>query len=469
MVVILLLLLLMIMVLTTRSMSWKNTVLGAHGLEQHSLIKPSSTPLQQPPPKPERTTLSHVPNRQQQSTTQSTPNRWRTIVMHWLQQALAPYHPINNKNNIHRRSRKPQAQENGAWRKTMSHTKNESTHGTSSKPNKFPMLQVQLLQHSSGQYGSHTVQQQHQQTAEPFVLNDETPYEFETDLFRGKLLVLLRPAHPDDDPYWSPRLWASSSPQPITNKKQIIIQVQGQFKQAPTTGRVYMGGERLRPLQLGPWMYRLTTLLLRLIQGFCPQLHYSYGGGGRHPRSSTSRSRTHRNQDDNNEHLNDDTTSTRLDDLPRIVVPAHLGWTRIHVTPAGSEPPPMTAHAFEEPDRLQRLSQSTWEWNTRDIYSLTFSTMFFHLAHWKLDHLPVGSGTHLSTFWGSSPLRIAMYEHVPPSSFDDNHHPKEEDANLKNGDSTKSQQEEDAIHWQQHNRYHFGIQLTYLGNGERQP
>ena len=55
---------------------------------------------------------------------------------------------------------------------------------------RFPTLQVSL-------------------NGDSFPLNAPSPVPFENDLFKGKVLLLLRPIDPPkDDPYWNELIWA---------------------------------------------------------------------------------------------------------------------------------------------------------------------------------------------------------------------------------------------------------------------
>ncbi|KAL7573071.1 hypothetical protein ACA910_018757 [Epithemia clementina (nom. ined.)] len=270
-------------------------------------------------------------------------------------------------------------------------------------PPKFPMLNVKLLQ-QQGEY-------------KPFALNTTEAQEFETDLFKGKVLILLKPTDPaQDDPYWNEKLFSKK-------QRRFVVQCQGKFKKQPT-GTVYLGGETYT-LKVGLLTRGICGILLRFIEGFVPSVVYSYGDQKK------------------GDHKNNGKDDEPMQDLPRIVVPAHSGFDRIHVTPAGQEPPPITHEPFPESDadRKRRQKAKDWEWNTNDTYSFSFYTMYFDFFTWKLANLPVASGMNLSTFWADSPLRIVLYE------------------NDNNG--TKKKQ-----HLLNQNRYHFVLQMKYTGQAD---
>ena len=235
---------------------------------------------------------------------------------------------------------------------------------------------------------------------ETFYLNSTEAQEFETDLFKGKILILIKPPKPEDDPYWTEKLFSKK-------QRRIVVQCQGKFKKKPQ-GQVYLGGETYQ-LKLGLLTRGITGILLRFIESFTSTVVYSYGD-----------------------------KKEKGEDVPRIVVPAHVGFDRIHITPEGQEPPPVTHEPFFESqeDREKRKKIKEWDWNTSSTYSFTFYTMYFNFAEWKLASLPVASGMDLSSFWGDSPLRIVVYEN----------------------ESNKKKQ-----HLMKDNRYHFVFQMKYKG------
>jgi Protein of unknown function (DUF1769) len=95
----------------------------------------------------------------------------------------------------------------------------------------FPTLDFRLLQEKG-------------QLQPNFPLNSRTATPFETDLFKGKVLVLLRPQKPEqEDPYWNEKIWKHK-------QRRVIVQVQGKFKREPK-GSLYAGGEISDPMKLG--------------------------------------------------------------------------------------------------------------------------------------------------------------------------------------------------------------------------
>jgi hypothetical protein len=234
----------------------------------------------------------------------------------------------------------------------------------------FPSLQLRLLEKGSKR--------------RKLPLNAQEPVDFETELFKGKVLVIVRPNHPEkEDPYWNERIFAQK-------RRRIIIQIQGKFQYLPQ-GVVYAGAEITELMKLGLVTKGLSKILLTLLQGFYQNLHHSFG--------------------DNEE-------------LAHIVAPADQFFQRIVVTKPGEIPPAMDTGEFEEKSSMQQpLNQqqpfknatnttatAIGPWNTSDTYSFSFYSMYIDLPTWQLVGLPASGDLSLKTFWRNAALRICMYE-----------------------------------------------------------
>lgn len=227
---------------------------------------------------------------------------------------------------------------------------------------KFPSLDVRLLD-KNGSYA-------------PFPLNSPVPIPIETDLFCGKMLVVLRPPNPEqDDPFWNERIFSH-------RQRRVIIQIQGKFLRKPR-GIVYAGAQVSDPMKLGLITRGVCSVLLRLVESFKKDVHYSYG---------TAVEAAH------------------------IVAPAYSFFERVVVTPDGETPPPMEETFPESQESIaQRKVANGMEWNTTDTYSFSFFSMYIDLALWKLVNIPATGDLRLQTFWGNSMLNICMYEKLGDS------------------------------------------------------
>lgn len=208
----------------------------------------------------------------------------------------------------------------------------------------------------------------------PFPLNTTQPISFRNDLFEGHCLMVVKPFPPQHDPHWHARMFQHK-------KRRILWQLQGKFRR-PLQGVLYAGAEWQQPMRLGLVAQGVARLLLKLVQRFYSNVHYSFGTD---------------------------------EELAHIVIPAFSAMERIIVTPPNETPPVMGEFWEESAEsvQLRKQTQSTGTWNTTDTYSMEFFSMYIDLAQWKLVRLPVSGDIALQTVWGESPMNICMYE-APP-------------------------------------------------------
>lgn len=208
---------------------------------------------------------------------------------------------------------------------------------------------------------------------QPLSLNSQIPIPVETELFKGQILLLLKPAEDPakTDPYWNDKIFSKK-------KRRIIFQLQGKLKYKPT-GTIYAGMEVSDPMKLGLIANGLCNLILKLIR--TPTLHYSFG-------SNTEKA--------------------------HICFPASTFFETFVVTPPGETPPEMGGLDFEGESPETKTSRKAYktkiDWNTEDTYSMSFHSMYVDFPTWSIVSLPTGRDLSLQTFWGNSFASIVLYE-----------------------------------------------------------
>ncbi len=206
----------------------------------------------------------------------------------------------------------------------------------------------------------------------PFPLNSQTPIPIETDLFVGRLLLVMRPINPHDDPYWNERIFSKK-------KRRVIMQLQGRFKYKPK-GTIFAGMEISDPMNLGLIASGLCNIILKMTKSFNPALHYSFG--------EANKEKAH------------------------ICFPASTFFEQLVVTPPGQVPPLMGTE-FDEPvevAQLRKAYKTKIDWNTDDTYSMSFHSMYVDFPSWSIVRLPIGRDISLQTFWGNASASVVMYE-----------------------------------------------------------
>ena len=248
---------------------------------------------------------------------------------------------------------------------------------TSSRPPVFPTLEASILD-ADGTY-------------RPLPINSRDPVPIDTPLFKGHVLLLVRPETEADDPYYSEQVFRGK-------RRRFEVQIQGRFKVATDNAVVYTGGEvTIKQMQLGLLTRGVARGLLSLISAVLP-IHYSFG------QPTTSRGVTQ-------------------PELPHIVSPLMISADRMVVTPQGQLPPSLGAPGMcdlatleKDPERKARRADAGQrnnygQFDTSSTYTFSFNTSNVDLPTWQLRGLPLWGDLDLRSFWDNGALRIVAYRH----------------------------------------------------------
>jgi hypothetical protein len=232
-------------------------------------------------------------------------------------------------------------------------------------------------------------------TVKPFEPNALHPIPFETALFKGHLMLLVRPTDdssiPADENERNEKCVGNFDHIFVGKKRMIEFQIQGVFRRSPA-GLLFMGIEITEQMSLGLVTKGLCRMLLNFMQQFSKNLHYSFGEGDF----------INSNKNDQLEYPH---ISFPLKDLDRLVV-----------TKQG-ETPPKLGSVIEETEesiakrKLMKADQYN-EWNTTDVYTLSFNTHYVDLPSWRIVNVPIMKDMNLRTFWGDSLVRLVGYEFI---------------------------------------------------------
>ena len=99
-----------------------------------------------------------------------------------------------------------------------------------------------------------------------------------------------------------------------------------------------------------------------------------------------------------------------------LCFPASTFFERLVVTRPG-ERPPVFGVEFEESAtsiRLRKSYQRRIDWNTDDVYSMSFHSQYLDFPTWSVVNLPMGPDMSLMTFWGNSLARVVFYDIEDP-------------------------------------------------------
>jgi hypothetical protein len=203
----------------------------------------------------------------------------------------------------------------------------------------------------------------------PITANSPAPIPFQTDLFTGKVLIMLR-TDPLDKLYRH-RFEG--------HECTLEVQVQGKFNKIPD-GPLFFGAEITKKMEIGWFTRGICSTILQLAFSFYPYMHSSFG-------------------DKNN------------DELPHLVVPVWSAVDRLTISQPGDVIPPLGQVLPEDLDlRAKRLaSPSSVGIQLGSTYSFSFQTSYLDLLEWKSVNIPLMKTMDLHTFWNDSDVRFISY------------------------------------------------------------
>ncbi|KAK1947449.1 hypothetical protein P3T76_001459 [Phytophthora citrophthora] len=231
-------------------------------------------------------------------------------------------------------------------------------------------------------------------THEDFEMNSRTPVPFETELFIGHALFLVRTQ--PEDPHYA-ELFEGK-------RRMFWIQVQGRFKQTPS-GPVFLGGELPARITPGVFTRSVAMVIMGLIRRL-GRVSFSFGSS---------------------------TDSEDFDELPAVAFPLYQSVDQFVETPEGEIPPVLGTADFGESEEQRRKRRHTAlgeeKYAVGPTYTFDFHTMYVDLTRWETANLPGGlNAMDLAGFFDSLPLRLVAYE-VKPSAVElsDSHRQRDKD------------------------------------------
>jgi hypothetical protein len=222
---------------------------------------------------------------------------------------------------------------------------------------RFPSLQARLLSNP---------QEDHSQF---FSISSHKAIMIENDIFEGKVMLVLRPLTPDDDPDFEQRV--------IDEGATFQIQLQGRFKKPVRKDRLYVGAQLANnKMNLGNLAKRASDLLLMLLsKSMGSNMTYSFG---------TDK------------------------ELPHISFPLHTGMEHVVLADEGASIPRIgTPFVESEESKIRRRADDFQDWDADKVYSMSYSAGSIDLPAWKV-LFPFEMD--LSRFWGDSAMRLVIYE-----------------------------------------------------------
>lgn len=211
----------------------------------------------------------------------------------------------------------------------------------------------------------------HNGALRPMHVNTTTPIPFNTDLFEGKVLLVVNSAAETREPFVS----LSKA-----NKFKFELQVQGKFKRLPD-GPIFFGGEITKKMELGMITRGICGGLLQMGRAVNAYMHHSFG-------------------------------DTKNVELPHITGPFWSSVDRLHITP-GSQIPPPFLESFPEEAKARAARKANPEYTVNvdleTTYSFSLKTSKMDLEEWAIATSSYTKSMNLSMFWADADLRFVCY------------------------------------------------------------
>ncbi|OWZ11563.1 hypothetical protein PHMEG_00015398 [Phytophthora megakarya] len=225
---------------------------------------------------------------------------------------------------------------------------------------------------------------------EDMKMNSRSPIPFETELFQGHALFLVR-TQPQDDHYAT--LFRGK-------RRMFWIQVQGRFKQVPQ-GPVFLGGELPARISPGVFTRSVALIIMGLIRRLVGRVSFSFG------------------------------STENADELPAVAFPLYQSVDQFVETKQGDSPPILGTGDFGESENQRRRRRHTPLGEEKLVlghtYTFDFHTMYVDLTRWETANLPGGlNAMDLASFFDSLPLRLVAYQ-VRAAELSDNHRQRDKD------------------------------------------
>ena len=223
--------------------------------------------------------------------------------------------------------------------------------------------------------------------------NLRVPMPFETEIFKGVTLLLVR-TNPLDGHY---------SNFFDGTKREFEVQVQGKFKRVPE-GEIYVGAEATQKMELGIITRSACRILLNFVATMVNDSHYSFG----------------------------DFPTDKLCENPHLVAPLLRGMDKVIVSKPGEKVPEMGEPFYEAPDLRKKRTKSNMAFKV-DVsctYSFSVNTSNLDLCSWNIVGVPMIKNMDMRSLFGDAGIRLVAYE-LPRAKIAQNNSPKHATKDLK--------------------------------------
>lgn len=225
------------------------------------------------------------------------------------------------------------------------------------------------------------------------IVPNSQAYEFENDVFFGKVMLLVRTPDVDNsrDKAELGETAHRVSQYMKGRKRRFEFQFQIRLKRVPT-GPLFLGCELEKGIKVGAITKGLVNLLLAMVRRINPGFHYSWGPD---PKMSPQ------------------VIESGQYEKTHLSFPVEASMDRIVITKP-CETPPELGHELHESNesvkRRRRMGFGSVNWNTQDTYTMCLWSAYCDWIKWKSLNVPGVSPFSLSRVTGTQPIYLCVYE-----------------------------------------------------------
>lgn len=228
------------------------------------------------------------------------------------------------------------------------------------------------------------------------IIPNSRAYEFENDIFFGKVMLLVRT--PDvDHPRAEKNLVLGDTARRVSQymrgkKRRFEFQFQIRLKRVPT-GPLFLGCELEKPIKVGAITKGLVNILLAMVRRINPGFHYSWGTELKGTPASDFESGQY--------------------EKTHLSFPVEASMDRIVISKPGETPPELGHELFETNEsvkRRRRMGFGSVDWNLEDTYTMCLWSAYCDWIKWKSLNVPGVSPFSLTRVTGTQPIYLCVYE-----------------------------------------------------------
>jgi len=217
------------------------------------------------------------------------------------------------------------------------------------------------------------------------IIPNSKPVPFDTPMYHGTMLMLLRPENADNND-------ATQRDPTATyfrgKQRRFEFQFQLSFKQEPT-GPLYLGCQVEKPVQMGMIQRVFVGTLLSFVKKMNSGFHYSFG-----------------------EEISDSDRAKGSYERAHFAFGVEASMDRLVQTTPPEIPPKLGGTLEESPESCKyrkKVGRGSVLWNTTDVYTMSLYSAYLDWTSWQGLNLPGVRPFSMNSVLGAQPITLTVY------------------------------------------------------------